>query len=187
MGERFDLSKRRARPGLAGLMLALEVLVTGCLVTEKVDYDAPNSPPSVTPLSPVPSGWLSADPDPGCNGDVPFVARIADNDVDQPLSARLLVNGAPGIGREIGVATDNGVDRGSFLFCARRDLFNQPCHYVELLVTSGFSEADPPYSTRIPGDLARVYWLVLGSSDGRQSDAKPDDCARLFDNDGGLP
>ena len=161
-----------------GIMLPV---TTGCLVTDKVEYDAPNSPAQVFITKPV--GPLArVPPFPDCTEMSPggtikfmeFVANISDPNIEDQLVARLVINRQE-VRRGGGdVPLTGKVDRGPFRFCVDQTSLLEPCTLVEVLVSRDFSE-DPPYGVRLSGDLGRDHVMVGGSSED-QPQAALSDC-----------
>lgn len=180
------------------LALGLGLHATGCLVTERVDFSAPNLPPSVTRVRPPPPPFyvLPSVGDPSCPPDqIAFVARIIDYDVNDNLEAVIVINGSPDtIGVQVPLTTARGMDRGEIPICVPRARFTRPCNYVEFLASSSFN-VGRPYGTDIPGDLGRTDWNVSGSFNQASADTLSTDCAPIpivdagVDGgaDGGLP
>lgn len=180
---------RRARSTWGALALA--TWLPACLVTNEVDYEAPNNPPMVGRVSPNPFWQLLAMGNPDCATSNPaeqfeqFVASISDVDVDQRLEARLIVNRGGAEFEYIEPVPDRRSQRADLKICVDQGRFQLPCNHVELIVTGGFSPDNPPYNLEVEDDYGKLEWLVVGSPTGRP-DAKPSDCAALF-RDAGVP
>jgi len=176
---------RRTILGALGLgLLALPVLA-GCLVTEQVDYSAPNMPPIVGRVRPEAATWILPTPgDTSCGPDqVGFVASVTDYDVNDSLEATLVVNGQRITG--FGIPITNRENRGEIRLCVLRSTFMRPCSFVEFLVSSGYSAIGEPYGTQIPGDLGRTDWTVVGAANPNSADATQSDCGPVIDVDAG--
>lgn len=173
-------------------LLALALLaVTACLVTEQVDFAERNSPPRVEIVSPnaftrLPAGGDLRCPGPGMQ--LRLVARVSDLDVEQKVETRVFVNRALKRNLEIPPSAARTPERSDVVVCLDYELFNRPCNYVELVVTSEFAFLNDFdwYATATKGDVGSVYWFVLGDASGTAADATPADCGSIL-ADGGLP
>jgi hypothetical protein len=155
---------------------------TGCLVTDKVEYGAPNVRAEVLIVTPV--GPLARVPplneceqtSPGSTKKfMKFVVNISDPNIEDELTARLVVNYASidsGGGRD--VPPNGKEERKPIELCIDHELLKEGCNYVEVLVSRRFSE-DRPYGVALPGDLGQDHILVGGSS-GEQPQAPMSDC-----------
>jgi hypothetical protein len=159
------------RPGhgrrtLQRALLAWLCLAHGCLVTDDVNYDRPNSAPQLTKREPLDfSAVLSMG---NCmNGARPgmqFRVDVYDADVEDQVFLRVLVN-------EVKEANVEVASNGQAMrpphpeLCIPISALEQNCSHVEILASSGFRDIDgdqDPTGTKREHDLARVEWYLLG-------------------------
>ena len=158
---------RSWRPGRAAAraLLGLVCLGQGCLVTDDVNYNRLNAPPQLKKLKP--SAFTAVISD--CKGDdlkdqrMGFEVSVYDADVEDELLIRVLVEHEFKDTYEVPLT--GRPERDAFKYCMDLEDLNRGCSYVEIIVSSTFT--DPagnrdPYGTTDPTDLARVDWFVPG-------------------------
>lgn len=154
----------------AGLVLSVGS-AAGCLVTDEINYDRPNTPPQVTKLKPLGFRTVPPFPEPECSPQgtgarVPwmnFPISVRDIDVDDKLQFRLMVNGrSVRTGR---IPLTGKAERDAQTYCIERRFLGEPCLHVEILISSEFADPDgqtDPYAPFEPNDLGYAEWWVLG-------------------------
>ena len=164
------LRSRLARAAQIGALLGLVCVSASCLVTDKVSYDRANAPAQLTKLDPkdfTPVTLNCSERDMGPSTEwMSFSVAVRDQDVEDQLQARILVNGdsiatekLPVTGRE---------DRDDFSYCLQKDDLQAQCLHVEVIVSNAFSDiqaAEDPYDTEDSLDYAHVEWWLLGPSE----------------------
>lgn len=183
-----DLAARRERGGCGTrvaqgspvsrrilAIAAATTLLMGCIIRD-FDYEPPaNSWPSVestpstgtTPLNRIHQIDLSAaiGGDGGVPNDERFEVIVRDDDISQPLQARIYLDNVLIRERPIPAEPDSpDPRRRTFSFFLPRSAITEGCHLVELLVSSqnGF-ELYPSRNPIEPGDIASAQWWVAAS------------------------
>lgn len=151
---------------MAGLG-ALLWLAQACLVTEKIDYDRPNTPAQLLKRLPDDFKNVPSEKDPACQkGWMEFRAAVRDVDVEDTLWGRLIIDHVSVTTQRVLVS--GAPQRDDFSFCVLQSNLIASCLHVELLVSREFSypqaETDP-YATVDPFDVAKVEWWLLGPTD----------------------
>lgn len=180
-GQRDGVALRHGR----ALVLTCLVFAAACLVTNDVEYKVVNSPPSLVAVSPPPLTRAPLNSNPDCPMSIgrtmmKFDLTIYDEDVDQDLKIKVLVNGI--FTQGIGVPPASGATARRTLpepLCLDTSLFVNPCTLVEVLVTSEWADTDPN-APLTPGDLDRETWFVQGSPMSN-ADANSSHCEALLD------
>jgi hypothetical protein len=154
-------ASRKASLGLG----ALAWLGQGCLVTNNVDYDRPNTPALLTKLQPTDFTAVTKDCMDGNRSGMKFDVTVYDPDVADRLQVRVLVNGVSEYFNPRLAGTQATRD---FTQCIDYDKLNNGCSHVEILVSNQFVEGQPsenPYATEDEYDIGRVEWWLLGPSE----------------------
>jgi hypothetical protein len=177
-----------------GLLLTCCAGVSGCIVTDPIDYDEDNIPANLTAVSPLTFTRVPPTADIACMGNTEnglkdnmlFEVQVLDANLSDELIGRVLVNGDLNPSNLVEpIAISGKMDRGVISLCVRRDLLDQPCNRVEYLVSRGFTDFPDYYTTRDRLDYAKVEWWVLGRAELHPT-ATANDCERLL-RDGGVP
>jgi len=156
---------------------ALGLAVSGCLVTDKVEYREQNYPPRITERPPPIAEFPQAsqcDPDPMDGDDtevgVAFRVEVEDPNVDDVLRQRIIVNGQ-GVSNNLPVVIPptGKTARAPLDYCIRAAVFrSHACNLVEVLVANDFTNStNPPYNLDVEDiesyDTAK--WLLLGPAE----------------------
>jgi len=147
--------------------------LSSCLVTQEVEYDAPDSPPRISRMRPADSiVRVPYAPDTDCENEkgMAFEVRVADRDREQDLYAVVYLNGEYQryLFGPVPPSTD-GTDERSFVRrCVRLDSLNLSsvrCNQVMLAVSSSAEKLNlGPNGLELDPDWAAVEWTVLKSS-----------------------
>ena len=118
---------------------------------------------------------LQGDPDCGGPPSMAFEADILEQDIEQPLFAVLVVNGAV---RPSQVVHPNGsTTRLIPTVCVPHSALSNPCNAIELIV----SVTNPPAARE--GNSGSLRWLVLGPPSGDNA-SSPSDCSAWLPDSG---
>jgi hypothetical protein len=165
------------------LTMASTLGLTGCLITTPTEFDDTALPAHLSGASPFSFSRVPPGIDPACGDDnsgwMEFRVDVSDANLNEPLVARLIVNGVRADGTNIRVT--GALAREPVSLCATLRELNRPCNRVEMVVTAAFDEqGDSPYTTRDPNDFSKVEWWVLGPASDLPN-ASSQDCAELAD------
>lgn len=170
----------RLEAWLCPLALGALLLGAGCLVTDKVEYGAPNVPASVTIRSPRGS-IVNLPPMSECDATLGsdgmfFRVTVSDPDVEDELDLRFIVDGVDVSNQVVGVDFPiSGTEDRQVELCVSKEVFSgRPCSYVEIIVSRDFKEDQKPYGTKDPRDRGLDHVLVNGDSREVPESAKSD-------------
>jgi hypothetical protein len=171
-----------------GGLLPICIMLTGCLVTERVELEDKNFPPSFVdiPSSPTPIGALivvnRADFTKTEPIEINFELQVRDENIDQELIARYQIstrNQPNASDPESTPPQERPPIGGSGLLLRKLALPIQfspsplgQCYRLDLLVTSEFAnKPDTWEDPALDGDLARAKWLIAFKAEAGKEEA----------------
>jgi hypothetical protein len=168
------------------------LLLAGCLVTDHPQYGEPNVPAHL--VRGQPDDFAHAGPTTLlCGGTgtsssrlwMAFRALVSDANIDDPLEARIYVNGEWQSGNNVEIAKTGSAERDPLIICAPQDSFDTPCNLVEVRVSRRFALNEPEQPAEA-GDVSLVSWWIFDET-AEESDVAPVDCAMHQMERRGLP
>jgi hypothetical protein len=144
---------------------ALASVGQGCLVTNNVDYDRPNTPALVTKILPMDFTAVTQDCTTNNRPGMSFTVSVYDPDLIDKLFVRVFVNNETPFTTRV---SGTQAQRDPFTHCVPYEQLNVECSHVEVLVSNEFTEvtpADHPRDTADPYDVGRVEWWLVGPAE----------------------
>jgi hypothetical protein len=180
-------------PGALGL-LATALISGSCLVTNQFEFATPDTPPTVTAISPKGFTHLPRFGDPQCvdiRGDaLLFKAVVREPDPLQTVWYHLFINGNDvtnaGLGADQLPAQPNSDLRTIDGLCVLHSLLSRLCNRVQLVVSHDYDDVKfAPIDSDVSGRYNVAQWFVVGKAQ-QDPTANPSDCAQLVEGDSGL-